>query len=217
MPLKETEEMILLPAGRFKVGRGPLGDGNAENIGLRVGLDEGGAVIEDGLISYEGLGDGCGSDEGLGDGCGSEEGLGDGCGSEEGLGEGASDCFMSEEGLGDGASVSDEGSGRVVDEGMGSEEGLDVGFMSYEGLGEGASVSDEGSGAVVEDGFISDEGSGLTGHIIISHAPAIPEARHILYMSWHAGKVESQHLGVAVGHISISHADATGADARHCL
>ena len=190
MPLKETEEMILLPAGRFKVGRGPLGDGNAENIGLRVGLDEGRVV---------------------------EDGLGDGCGSEEGLDVG----FMSYEGLGEGASVSDEGSGRVVDEGMGSEEGLGEGasdcFMSYEGLGEGASVSDEGCGAVVEDGFISDEGSGLTGHIIISHAPAIPEARHILYMSWHAGKVESQHLGVAVGHISISHADATGADAIHCL
>ena len=127
---------------------------------------------------------------------------------------------MSEEGLGDGASVSDEGSGRVVDEGMGSEEGLDVGFISDEGLGEGASVSDEGCGAVVEDGFISDEGCGLTGHIIISHAPAIPEARHILYMSWHAGKVESQHLGVAeapvVGHIIISHAPAIP-EARHIL
>ena len=73
MPLKETEEMILLPAGIFKVGRGPLGDGNAENIGLRVGLDEC-RVVEDGL----------------GDGCGSEEGLDVGFMSYEGLGEGAS-------------------------------------------------------------------------------------------------------------------------------
>ena len=200
MPLKETEEMILLPAGIFRVGRGPLGDGNAENIGLRVGLDEG-RVVEDGLGDGCGSGEGCGSEEGCGavveEGMGSEDGLGgsvsdlrveEGMGSDDGLDEGASDGSGSDDGLG--GSVSD----LRVEEGMGSEDGLEEG--ASEGL---------------------DEGSGLTGHIITSHAPAIPEARHILYMSWHAGKVASQHFGVAVGHISISHADATGADARHCL